>query len=217
MRETIGETTPPIRTSESLGRCAKQWCGVNINSCRSCQRCSGLFELLRGRYCTAALHGEIKLRVDATRAVPLINVLREVSEPIKSKTTSMPDPKVDKRFVHNTHSAIFAGGEARRGAWHVARCARRECGGCDKPDPHEANDLIDPTAAVALDIIGEGAVVAPVKVAIAKPTAAMPSHRHPGFLRFFLITYTTDQSSNPRCSRTPGPVRPVAYGRQCHQ
>ena len=120
-----GETTPPIRTSKWLGRCAKQWCGVNINSCRSCQRCSGLFELLRGRYCTAALHGEIKLELQRElRAVPLINVLREVSEPIKSKTTSMPDPKVDKRFVHNTHSAIFAGGEARREELGMLRVVR---------------------------------------------------------------------------------------------
>jgi xanthine dehydrogenase YagR molybdenum-binding subunit len=51
--------------------------------------------------------GKIKLRADASRAVPLMDVLREVNEPITSKVTSMPDPTVDKRFVHNTHSAVF--------------------------------------------------------------------------------------------------------------
>jgi hypothetical protein len=33
---------------------------------------------------------------------------RQVNDPIKSNVTSTPDPKVDKRFAHNTHSAVFA-------------------------------------------------------------------------------------------------------------
>jgi xanthine dehydrogenase YagR molybdenum-binding subunit len=52
--------------------------------------------------------GEIRLRSDTPRAVSLVDVLREVNEPIKSKVTSKPDPTLDKRFVHNTHSAVFA-------------------------------------------------------------------------------------------------------------
>ena len=35
-------------------------------------------------------------------------MLREINEAIKSKVTSMPDPAVEKRFAHNTHSAVFA-------------------------------------------------------------------------------------------------------------
>ena len=30
------------------------------------------------------------------------------SQPIKAKVTSVPDPRVEKRFAHNTHSAVFA-------------------------------------------------------------------------------------------------------------
>ncbi len=52
--------------------------------------------------------GEIRSRSDASRTVALKGVLREINEPIKSKVNSMPDPTVDKRFAHNTHSAVFA-------------------------------------------------------------------------------------------------------------
>jgi xanthine dehydrogenase YagR molybdenum-binding subunit len=52
--------------------------------------------------------GEIRLLADASRAVSVMDVLRGLNEPIKSSVTSMPDPTVDKRFVHNTHSAVFA-------------------------------------------------------------------------------------------------------------
>ena len=40
--------------------------------------------------------------------VPLAELLRQANEPIKAKVTSVPDPKVEKRFAHNTHSAVFA-------------------------------------------------------------------------------------------------------------
>ena len=52
--------------------------------------------------------GEIRLKSDSSRKVSLRDLLREVNEPIVSKVSSVPDPKVDKRFVHNTHSAVFA-------------------------------------------------------------------------------------------------------------
>ena len=46
--------------------------------------------------------------VRSSARVPLKDVLREINEAIKSKVTSMPDPAVEKRFAHNTHSAVFA-------------------------------------------------------------------------------------------------------------
>ena len=54
------------------------------------------------------VEGEIRTRSDPSRRVPLKDVLREITEAIKSKVTSMPDPAVEKRFAHNTHSAVFA-------------------------------------------------------------------------------------------------------------
>ena len=54
------------------------------------------------------IEGEIRLRSDATRAIALMDVVREINGPIASKVTSMPDPRVAKRFSHNTHSAVFA-------------------------------------------------------------------------------------------------------------
>ena len=40
--------------------------------------------------------------------MPLAELLRQANKPIKAKVTSVPDPKVEKRFAHNTHSAVFA-------------------------------------------------------------------------------------------------------------
>jgi xanthine dehydrogenase YagR molybdenum-binding subunit len=56
----------------------------------------------------AFVDGEIALRSDASRVVQLVELLRQANEPIKAKVTSTPDPKVEKRFAHNTHSAVFA-------------------------------------------------------------------------------------------------------------
>ena len=56
----------------------------------------------------AFVDGEIALRSDTSRMVPLVELLRQANEPIEAKVTSTPDPKVEKRFAHNTHSAVFA-------------------------------------------------------------------------------------------------------------
>ena len=55
----------------------------------------------------AFVDGKIALRSDASRMVPLADVLRLFNEPLKAKVTS-PNPKAEKRFAHNTHSAVFA-------------------------------------------------------------------------------------------------------------
>ena len=52
--------------------------------------------------------GKITLRSDISRMVPLVELLRQANEPIKAKVTSVPDPRVEKRFAHNTHSVVFA-------------------------------------------------------------------------------------------------------------
>ena len=51
--------------------------------------------------------GEIRLRSDPSRAVRLTELLRKINEPIKAKVTSKPNPAVEKKFGHNTHSAVF--------------------------------------------------------------------------------------------------------------
>jgi xanthine dehydrogenase YagR molybdenum-binding subunit len=56
----------------------------------------------------AFVDGEIALRSDASRVVQLVELLRQANETIKAKVTSTPDPKVEKRFAYNTHSAVFA-------------------------------------------------------------------------------------------------------------
>ena len=56
----------------------------------------------------AFVDGKIALRSDASRAVPLAEVLRLFNEPLRAKVTSVPNPKAEKRFAHNTHSAVFA-------------------------------------------------------------------------------------------------------------
>jgi xanthine dehydrogenase YagR molybdenum-binding subunit len=54
------------------------------------------------------VNGKIALRSDSSRIVPLLELLQLSNEPIRAEITSIPNPKVEKRFAHNTHSAVFA-------------------------------------------------------------------------------------------------------------
>ena len=69
--------------------------------------------------------GKITLRSDISRMVPLAELLRQANEPIKAKVTSVPDPRVEKRFAHNTHSAVFAEVRLDEEARHAPRRAYR--------------------------------------------------------------------------------------------
>jgi len=52
--------------------------------------------------------GKIALRSDTSLMVPLTELLRQANESIKANVKSAPDAKIQERFAHNTHSAIFA-------------------------------------------------------------------------------------------------------------
>ena len=85
------------------------------------QACEGLRQQLLGRAQkskasplkdiepadAAFVDGKIALRSDTSRAVPLAEVLRLFNEPLRAKVTSVPNSKAEKRFAHNTHSAVF--------------------------------------------------------------------------------------------------------------
>ncbi|MGB6769572.1 MAG: xanthine dehydrogenase family protein molybdopterin-binding subunit, partial [Methyloceanibacter sp.] len=51
--------------------------------------------------------GEMRMRGDSSRRLSLTDVLRGISEPIKSEVTSMPDRKVLQRYSSYAHSAVF--------------------------------------------------------------------------------------------------------------
>ena len=51
--------------------------------------------------------GEMRMRGDPSRRLSLADVLRGISEPIKSEVTSMPDRKVLQRYSSYAHSAVF--------------------------------------------------------------------------------------------------------------
>ena len=51
--------------------------------------------------------GEMRMRGDSSRRLSLADVLRGISEPIKSEVTSMPDRKVLQRYSSYAHSAVF--------------------------------------------------------------------------------------------------------------
>jgi xanthine dehydrogenase YagR molybdenum-binding subunit len=56
----------------------------------------------------AFVDGMIALKSDASRIVPLAELLCQAKQSIKTKVTSVPDSKIEKRFAHSTHSAVFA-------------------------------------------------------------------------------------------------------------
>lgn len=51
--------------------------------------------------------GEIRMKSDPSRRMPLSEVLRGVNEPITAEVTSTPDWKVLQRYSHKVHSAVF--------------------------------------------------------------------------------------------------------------
>jgi xanthine dehydrogenase YagR molybdenum-binding subunit len=56
----------------------------------------------------AFVDGMIALKSDASRIVTLTELLCQAKQSIKAKVTSVPDSRIEKRFAHNTHSAVFA-------------------------------------------------------------------------------------------------------------
>ena len=95
-------------TAASAGSAVMQACEHAPTAAQARAKDQGLAaEGRRARRCRF-VDGKIALRSDASRAVPLAELLRQANEPIKAKVTSVPDPKVEKRFAHNTHSAVFA-------------------------------------------------------------------------------------------------------------
>jgi xanthine dehydrogenase YagR molybdenum-binding subunit len=75
--------------------------------------------------------GEIRMRSDPSRSLPLADVLRGANEPITSELTSIPDWKALQRYSHYVHSAVFA--EVRLdeelGMLRVARVVSAVAGG----------------------------------------------------------------------------------------
>lgn len=53
-------------------------------------------------------NGAIMLKADRSQSVALADLLRGINQPIEAEIASAPDKKVEKRFSHYTHSAIFA-------------------------------------------------------------------------------------------------------------
>jgi xanthine dehydrogenase YagR molybdenum-binding subunit len=52
--------------------------------------------------------GEIQMKGDHSRAMPLADVLRGLKKSIRSEITSKPNPKIAQRYSHYAHSAVFA-------------------------------------------------------------------------------------------------------------
>ena len=86
------------------------------------------------------VNGEIRVRGDASRSMPLTDVLHGLNQPIRSEVTSKPDPNAQKRFSLHTFGSLCRGA-TRRGAWHApCHAFGQRRGGGPHPQPENSKE-----------------------------------------------------------------------------